>query len=380
MVQPRCLGSSNAPTTRLRKGRGLIVAFMPDSWTPDDLRFALIRAAHFQPPGQVASDLLTAADQPATRLAGVTVFQARVRAAEVLLEAGQRGKGLRVLGQAVQEPGPDPDPPTQVAAAAVFAEAGDAAEAEALVMRAFRARPAGDGLLGGLLTVSLRLAEAGHFEAAIRIADETIASTLRLPDRRSRRGLNERITRIAQMAREEILKLQHEPRAGGTDLTDRQAVREQRDQKRADLTERASSQPPWPAVAGSCLVWWPSAEYGRVVRQVPELQGILGAPWRDHTARVERAMVAATASDAARARGGAAQLSVAAAEYEMFAQYLERTGADPRLAAVMTAFTDHARSAPQHPAPWPPGRRDPCWCGSKKRYQRCCGEHAPHCL
>jgi hypothetical protein len=41
---------------------------MPDAWTPDDLRFALVRAAHLEPPRQVAGDLLTAADQPAIRL------------------------------------------------------------------------------------------------------------------------------------------------------------------------------------------------------------------------------------------------------------------------------------------------------------------------
>ncbi len=338
---------------------------------PDDLRFALIRAAHLEPPRQVASDLLAAADQPATRLADVTAFQARLRAAEVLLEADQRGEGITVLRQAVQDQGPDPDPRTQVAAAAVFAEAGDAAEAEALVMQASRARPAGYGLLGGLLEVSLGLAALGHFEQALRIADETIARS-RLSDRRGRAGLNARITRIAELAREEILKLQREAEAAGVDLTDRQAMRERRDQRRAHLRERASSQPPWPVLAGSCLLWWPRPEYGRVVRQVPELCDVLGAPWRDHTARVEKAMAAAAAAEATPARSGATQLSLAAAEYEKFAQYLERTGADPRLAAVMTAFTEHAGSGYEHAVPWPPRRRDPCWCGSKKRYHRCC--------
>jgi hypothetical protein len=54
---------------------------MLDAWTPDDLRFALVRAAHFESPRQVAGDLLAAADEPATRLAEVTAFQARLRAA-----------------------------------------------------------------------------------------------------------------------------------------------------------------------------------------------------------------------------------------------------------------------------------------------------------
>jgi tetratricopeptide (TPR) repeat protein len=342
---------------------------MSDAWTPDDLRFALIRAAHLERPREVASDLLAAADQPGTRLAEVTAFEARVRAAEVLLEAGQRGESLTVLREAVQEAGPDPDPRTQVAAAAVFAGAGDAAQAEALVMQAFRARPDGCDLLSGLLKVSLGLAELGHFEQALRIADETIARTFRRPSRSGRGALNARITRIAELAREQILALQQQAQAAGADLTDPRAVRERQSQHLADLTERASSQPPWPALAGSCQLWWPRTEYGRVVRQVPELRDVLGAPWRDHTARVERAM---TAAQAIPASSGAVQLSLAAADYEEFARYLEWTGADPRLAPVMTAFTEHAGTGYKHAAPWPPRRRDPCWCGSKKRYDRCC--------
>src|SRR5258706_6837163 len=41
-------------------------------------------------------------------------------------------------------------------------------------------------------------------------------------------------------------KLQREAEAAGVDLTDRQAMRERRDQRRAHLRERASSQPLWP--------------------------------------------------------------------------------------------------------------------------------------
>lgn len=345
---------------------------MLNVWTADDLRFALVRAAHLESPRQVAGDLLAAADEPATRLAKVTAFQARLRAAQVLLEAGEHGEGMAVLRRAVPEAGPDPDPRMQVAAAAVFAEAGDAAEAEALVISALRARRGVYGLLGSLIAASLGLAELGQLEPALRIVDETIEATPTQSNRRGRSDLNVRIIRIAELARQEILSLQRETQAAGVDLADRNAMRERRDMRRAELTEQASSQPPWPTLDGPCLLWWPSAEYGRVVRQVPELREVLGSPWRGHTARVEQAMANAAAANTTPAGGGAAQPSLAAADYEKFVQYLERTGADPRLAAVMTAFTEHAGTGYKHAARWPPGRRDPCWCGSKKRYHRCC--------
>ena len=267
----------------------------------------------------------------------MTAFQVRLRAAEVLLAAGERGVGVGVLRHAVQEAGPDPDPETHLAAAGVFAEAGDLAEAEALVTQVLRAHR-GYGLLGSLMEMSLRLASLGHFDLAVRIADEVVA--------RNRRGggLGARITLLLEGAREQVLGLQQEVRAAGVDLADRQAMGHGLGPRMAEPAEGISSQPPWPALAGSRLLWWPCAEYGRVVRQVPELRDVLGAPWRGHTARVESAM-AAMAAEAARTSSGATQRSLAAAQYERFAGFLERTGADPRLAVVMTAFTEQAEAS-----------------------------------
>lgn len=31
------------------------------------------------------------------------------------------------------------------------------------------------------------------------------------------------------------------------------------------------------------------------------------------------------------------------------------------------------RDDPDAGAPWPPGRNEPCWCGSARKYKRCCG-------
>ncbi len=344
---------------------------MPDVWTPDDLRFALIRAAHLESPRQVADDLL-AAGQAATRLDGVTALQVQVRAAEVLLRAGERGDSLAVLRRTVRDAGPDADPRTRVAAAAVLAGAGDPAGAEALMMQALQARPGGYALFGGLVELSLRFAALGHFDQALRAADEAAAVAARLTGhggRRVRDNPGARLRSLAELAREQILELQHGTPAGEADRADRRAGQHGRGQDLAKPGEGALSQPPWPVLAGSCLLWWPNAEYSRVGRQVPELRDVLGATWREHTARVESAM--AVAADTAPAGSGAA-LSLAAAAYEKFVQYLERTGADPRLAPVMTAFTEHAGAGYEHAARWPPGQRDLCWCGSKKRYDRCC--------
>src|SRR5262245_1907713 len=99
-----------------RSARGNTVHFMPDAWTADDLLFALVRAAHFEPPSQLAGRLMSAADQPGTCLSGVTPLQARLRAAEVLIEAGLRDDAIAVARQAVQAAGHDADGSARMAA------------------------------------------------------------------------------------------------------------------------------------------------------------------------------------------------------------------------------------------------------------------------
>lgn len=45
-------------------GRANTLHVVPYPWTDDDLLFALVRAAHLEPPQRIADDLLSAADRP----------------------------------------------------------------------------------------------------------------------------------------------------------------------------------------------------------------------------------------------------------------------------------------------------------------------------
>lgn len=41
---------------------------------------------------------------------------------------------------------------------------------------------------------------------------------------------------------------------------------------------------------------------------------------------------------------------------------------------LMEAWTEQALPADSaSPSPWPPGRNEPCWCGSTRKYKKCCG-------
>ncbi|HEV2240328.1 MAG TPA: SEC-C domain-containing protein [Streptosporangiaceae bacterium] len=363
---------------------------MPDAWTADDLLFALVRAEHLEPPRRVADRLLSAADQPGTCLSGVTPLQARLQAAQVLIEAGLRDDAIAVVRQAVQAAGHDADGSARMTAAPVLADAGAADEAAALAIAAVRERPGSEyQLFGHLLELSVSLVGDGHLAQATRIADEMAASAASMPGSDGRfhldaavRAVNARagelkakIVTIAEMAREELMEIRRQAEGEGADPVEAAARR--RLAVRRDAAAEIDAQRPWPALVDDRLLWWPRAEYGRLVGQVPEVADILGSTWREHTARVESFLAAAapaTAGAAATTPGtGAAQMLLAHADFARFVAYLQNTGASPRLSTVQTAFTRHAGAGYAYPARWPPGRRFPCWCGSPKKYQRCCG-------
>jgi hypothetical protein len=233
---------------------------------------------------------------------------------------------------------------------------------------------------GYLLHLSICLAANGQLAQAARIADETAASAATMPGSDGRfhynatiRAMNARAgeikaqtIRIAEQARQRVLDLGRQALDEGADPIE--AAGRQRHDSRRDAAAEIAAQPPWPSLADGRLLWWPHAEYTKLVRQVPDLTGILGSTWREHTTPVETFAAAATT-----AGSSAPQVRLAHADFAIFAAYLEKTGADPRLSTVQTAFTRHAGAGYAYPARWPPGGRFACWCGSHKKYQHCCG-------
>jgi hypothetical protein len=340
---------------------------MPQVWTRDDLHFADIRARHFDSAEHVAGDLLAAAGQPRTRLKGVTVAEASMRAADLLLAADDRDRAATIARQVLQDVRGDPE---ELAAACILARAGDREAAEALATPALRAlqdRPS-QAVIMDAVALALGLADGGLFELAARVAEEATAACNRWqagPGRRADR--NGALGNLAGLARQAVLAAQQ-------DVQDLIAGR------RADEPGmQPSTLAPWPALFGLCLLWWPEAEYRRIVRQVPDVLSVLGATWRDHTAKVESAMLALVPNRSASRLGGTTAYSLAAADFDYFCGYLRLTGADPRQATTMTGFTARLIGLAEiglrdvrQPIPWPPAERSRCWCGSSTRYGRCC--------
>ena len=101
------------------------------------------------------------------------------------------------------------------------------------------------------------------------------------------------------------------------------------------------------------LVFFPEAALGRLLAAQPALADELGRDWDAHRAVIE------------------GELQDAGADGEV----VEVEVATPALLEAMLADPDSPDGPEPDPGPrlaWPPGRNDPCWCGSGAKYKKCC--------
>ncbi|MFG1795442.1 SEC-C metal-binding domain-containing protein [Nocardia sp. NPDC049149] len=106
----------------------------------------------------------------------------------------------------------------------------------------------------------------------------------------------------------------------------------------------------------------PEAEFLRAVELWPEL----GEQWgshREHRDGVERWLRES-------AGGYSARISVVTAAG--LAEYASLIDEDPVQASTRAAYAAELSSAGSD-RPWPPGRNESCWCGSGRKYKKCCG-------
>jgi tetratricopeptide (TPR) repeat protein len=144
-------------------------------------------------------------------------------------------------------------------------------------------------------------------------------------------------------------------------------VAEQNRRDFVDLLERASGTAakgsPGKTSAGATMLIWQREEQQRAARRWPKVfpPDVIG-----HHPQVDQHL-----RDMCRDQG-ITKVTLVPGTVEGFAAYLDRTGGDPADEEVRLAYADEAYEQGQH-IPWPPGRNQPCWCGSGRKYKRCCG-------
>jgi hypothetical protein len=94
------------------------------------------------------------------------------------------------------------------------------------------------------------------------------------------------------------------------------------------------------------MTFWPEAAFDRMIAAFPEQVEALGSTWDEHRTAIERALQ----------QEGPLPVEVATPELlraSLAGEDLETVEAGPLLE-------------------WPPGRNEPCWCGSRTKYKKCC--------
>ena len=112
------------------------------------------------------------------------------------------------------------------------------------------------------------------------------------------------------------------------------------------------------------VLYWPAEEFTRLVERHPALADDYGAEHEEHRFLVEKHLRGLTV--------GTSAVAVSVGGLDDFEAFAAARGDHAAHASTRAAYAAHCGRLGQT-VPWPPGRNEPCWCGSGRKYKRCCG-------
>ncbi|MCH0562582.1 MULTISPECIES: SEC-C domain-containing protein [unclassified Streptomyces] len=115
----------------------------------------------------------------------------------------------------------------------------------------------------------------------------------------------------------------------------------------------------------TCVLYWPPEEFTKLLRSWPGAAEGYGDDHAGHLRQVERTL--RELSDQ-----GGVRLAVGRATLSGLEAHARAGGGSPGTSATRSAYAaELARGG--EVADWPPPRNGPCWCGSERKYKKCCG-------
>ncbi len=142
---------------------------------------------------------------------------------------------------------------------------------------------------------------------------------------------------------------------------------EERRAVRADLERRQAERAAEPGrreVRRMVVLHWPAEQYPKVLERWPQMRESHGMAHSEHTRVLERHLRRLVESGL--------QVEVADGDVEEYLAWAKEDDADPAESATRAAYGAHLGFL-RRGRPWPPGRNGPCWCGSGRKYKKCCG-------
>jgi tetratricopeptide (TPR) repeat protein len=112
------------------------------------------------------------------------------------------------------------------------------------------------------------------------------------------------------------------------------------------------------------IAWFPSGEYEEAIKRWPSLaEDWAGVPHGDYCGRLDGNIKWMRSQ-------GVPIRAIAPIVIEPYAAWCAEHDEDPEEARA--AYAAH-RMRNGEAIPWPPGRNESCWCGSGRKYKKCCG-------
>lgn len=117
--------------------------------------------------------------------------------------------------------------------------------------------------------------------------------------------------------------------------------------------------------AAVALAWFRSDQWSAARERWPELREIdLPADHNQYSRHMQGRLLAL-------AKAGLNMLYVAPLTVAGLEDFAQRRNEDPGIGDTRAAYAAELLSCGDAIA-WPPGRNDPCWCGSERKYKQCC--------
>jgi tetratricopeptide (TPR) repeat protein len=229
---------------------------------------------------------------------------------------------------------------------------GDPARADE-VMRALRHDIAANGAMGPVHDwVGEALEEAGRLREALRWYGAGLTYLEREDPERVPTGcLNGRyrVRRALELPRDQYDELCETERANARERYDRHLEDSSGESRRSTALT---------------VLYWPPGEIEHLLTRWPQLTEDYGVDHDEHRYRVEQHLRDLT-------REGA-QVSIGSGDLDGYLRFATRHLEDPAAHATRAAYAAELGWTGRTVA-WPPGRNDPCWCASGRKYKKCCG-------
>lgn len=194
-------------------------------------------------------------------------------------------------------------------------------------------------------------------EAVGECRDPFGAENLAIGRRRVRREAGEPEDEMDALAEALFIARRHEP--GAEDLLDSD---DDPWSGPPEYPEEAEGEGPSAAISA---LFWPRAEFDRLITDRPDLAEHYGTDHGEHIAGVQRRLRQASAE-------GLHRLAVGRGSVEDFERFLAEEGG-PQVDGQVLAHYGAEIARQGRSQAWPPPRNAPCWCGSSRKYKKCCG-------